>query len=118
MSFNYAKAAATARRLLAKFGQSMMLTSQTTTYNELTAETTTTTSTATDKGVIFPDSNGIQSLAGSIIQSGDMQVYINIATAPQPNDTLTVGSVVYQVVNVKPLEPSGVNVLYELQVRR
>jgi hypothetical protein len=114
MSFNYAKSASTARKLLAKFGQSMTLTKEV--YNIDTGALTSSTTT-TDKGVIFPYSQGVVSISNGLIQSSDQQVYINISVMPVPIDRLTVGSKIYSIVNVSALEPAGVNVLYELHVR-
>jgi hypothetical protein len=112
--FNYAKNALTARKLLTKFGQDMTVTKEV--YNVDTGALTSSTTT-TDKGVIFPYSQGVVSMSNGLIQSSDQQVYINISVIPVPTDRLTVGSKVYSIVSVEALEPAGVNVLYILQVR-
>jgi hypothetical protein len=114
MSFNYAKSALTARKLLANFGQAMTLTKEV--YNIDTGALTSATTT-TDKGVIFAYSAGVVSMSNGLIQASDQQVYINISVVPAPADRLTVGAKVYSIVNVEALEPAGLNVLYILQVR-
>lgn len=113
--FDYAKSAATARKLLAKFGQDMTITQEI--YNIDTGALTSATTT-TDKGVIFHYSDGVVSMSNGLIKSSDQKVYINISVVPVPTDRLTVGTNVYSIVNVKALEPAGVNVLYELTVRK
>jgi hypothetical protein len=114
MSFNYIKSAATARKLLANFGQDMTLTKET--YDFDTGALLTSVDT-TDKGVIFAYSDGVVSMSNGLIKSSDQQVLINISVVPAPTDRLTVGANVYSIVSVKALEPAGVNVLYELQIR-
>lgn len=116
---NYANLQATSRRLLAKFGQSMTLTQETgSVYDADTGSVTSTTVTTIDNGVILPYSNGIQNATDSLIQQGDAQVLIQVSVLPKPNDKLTIKSEVWTIINVKALEPSGVNVLYECQVRK
>jgi hypothetical protein len=114
MSFNYAKSALTARKLLANFGQSMTLTKEV--YNIDTGLLTSATTT-TDKGVIFPYSQGVVSMSNGLIKSSDKLIYINISVVPVPTDRITVGTDVYSIVSVEALEPAGVNVLYTMQVR-
>lgn len=116
---NYANLQAASRRLLAKFGQSMTLTQQTAgAYSPDTGNVTSTTVTTIDNGVILPYAEGIQNDSGSLIQQGDAQVLIQCNVVPKPNDTLTIQSQVWTIINVKALEPSGINLLYELQVRK
>ena len=119
MSFNYKNIQATSRRLLAKFGQSITLTQQTASeYDSDTGGVTSTTATTIDNGVILPYSNGIQNATGSLIQQGDAQILIQCNVVPKPNDTLTIQSQVWTIINVKALEPAGINMLYECQVRK
>lgn len=112
--FNYLKSAATARKLLANFGQDMTLTTE---VRSQTTGALISTQELTDKGVIFPYSDGELSMSSGLIQANDQKIMINIATRPTVTDKITVGSIVYTIVNVKALEPAGVNVLYEIQVR-
>lgn len=113
--FDYVRSAATARKLIANFGQDMTLTKEVYNYDTgvLTSSTTT-----TDKGVILPYSNGVVSMSNGLIQASDQKVLINISVAPAPTDRLTVGTNVYSIINVEAIEPAGINVLYKLQVRK
>lgn len=116
MSYNYSKLSANVKKLLAKFGQAMTLSRDTPgAYDPATQTVTNTTTTAADNGVILPYTTG--QIDGSLIQKDDQQVFINISTAPLPGDRLTVGGKGYNIIAVKAIEPAGVNVLYELQVR-
>lgn len=119
MSFNYSKLKQTSRNLLSKFGQRMTLTQETgSAYDPNTGGVTSTTVTTIDNGVILPYSNGIENAPDSLINKGDAQVLIQVSVVPKPNDTLTIQGQVWTIINVKALEPSGVNVLYECQVRK
>ena len=119
MSFNYTNSANTARNLLAKFGQDMTLTQDVIgAYDPDTGSAFVTQVTTTDKGVILPYSNGIESIASALIEKGDAQVLLNISVVPKPSDKLTIGADLWTIINVKALQPSGVNVLYDIQVRK
>lgn len=114
-----AKLSAVAKRLLAKHGQSMTLSHDAPgAYDPATGTVTNTTTTATDSGVIFPYADGLSLIEGSLIQRGDQQVFISIATAQLPADRITVGTTVYNVINVKEIAPAGTSVLFELQCRK
>ena len=116
---NYAQSAKTAKRLLTSFGQAMTLSSIT--VGVYDPETSTVINTSIDTvadGVILPYSNGIENSPNSLIQQGDSQVLISLSVTPKPADTLTVGTVVYTIVNVKELAPNGTLILFDIQVRK
>ena len=113
--FNYAKSAATARRLIANFGQSMTLSKEV--YDIDTGLLVSATDTI-DKGVILPYKNGVISASGGLIKASDQKVLICINAIPAPTDRLTVGDNIYSIVNVQAIEPAGINVLYIMQVRK
>lgn len=119
MSFDYSGLLATARKLLAQFGQAMTVSrSVQGAYDPNTGTTSVTTTTFTDNGVIFPIRDSVSNMEGSLIQMDDQQIFFQASQAPIPTDQITVGATVYNVVAVKPMEPGGVNVLYELLVRK
>jgi hypothetical protein len=88
------------------------------TYDPATGTNTSTVSNYTDIGVILPFGDGVSSSQDSLIQQNDQQVFIQLSVAPVPTDRLLVGSVTYEVISVKAIEPAGINVLYEIQVRK
>ena len=119
MSFDYADLRETARELLEEFGQSMTFSRKSASvYDNETNTFPSTPVTFTDKGVIFPFGKGVSNVNGSIIQTGDQEVFWQGSTEPKPTDNLTVNGVDYNVIAVMPIEPAGVNVLYQIQVRR
>lgn len=116
---NYDKLKTTARSLLLNFGQSMTFTRDVAgTYDPTSGSVVNTTETFTDYGVVLPYGDGSSSVADSLIQQGDRQVFIQISTEPKTTDKITIAGTTFNIVNVKPLEPAGINVLYELQVRK
>lgn len=118
MSFDYTSLIATAKRLLERFGQDMTLQAVTApSYDPSTGGTSGSQVSETKPGVIFPYKNGITAMQESLILAGDQQVFILLDAAPKPTDKLQVGSRQYSIINVKAIEPGGVTVLYELQVR-
>lgn len=69
-------------------------------------------------GVVIEYSN--RDLNGTQILAGDKRVILEAMSgmpAPQTKDNLIIGGVSHAIVNVKPLSPAGVVVIYELQVR-
>lgn len=118
MSYDYSRLVATAKRLLEKFAQDMTLQAASTPgYDPSTGGTSGSQISETKPGVIFPYKNGITAMQESLILTGDQQVFILLDNPPKPTDKLQVGSRQYSIVNVKAIEPGGVTVLYELQVR-
>ncbi len=117
----YAQKATAAHRLLAKFGMTMTLTrpsSSEPTYDSATGVATPVAPlTYTVTGVKFEYS--ARERDGSLIQTGDQRVYLSTtgAVLPLPGDTLTIGSV-FRVVRTGAISPAGVDVLYDLQVRK
>ena len=119
MAFDYSGLAETARGLLAEYGQDVTFTRQgSAVYDNETGQVTSTETKFTAKGVIFPYKNGVSQVNGSLIEKGDQEVYWQGNTAPIPGDTVTVANVSYKVVSVMAIEPAGINVLYQIQVRR
>lgn len=119
MAFDYSSLASTARGLLAEFGQDVTFTRKTeATYNNQTGAVESVSVTFADRGVIFPFAKGVTSVNGSLVQAGDQEIYWQGSTAPQPGDNVLVAGVDYKVVAVQAIEPGGVNVLYQIQVRR
>lgn len=113
MSFDYARAAITASRLIAKFGQSATLRQ---TANTGTAYSPTRANTDATVTVAFVE-YGDRHIDGTLIKQGDRIAYLAAGTIPDIDDKLIVNGVTYSVVNVKQLNPAGTVVYYELQVR-
>ena len=116
MTFNYPATAATATRLLQRFGASCVLKRQTAgAYSPSTGSATpSTASLATTAAVFAYDQKYID---GTLIKQGDQRAYCAPATEPKQGDQLTWQSIKYTVIAAKPVSPAGVPVLFEAQIR-
>lgn len=55
---------------------------------------------------------------GTLIRSTDRKITIEAGQiAPTPDDKLVIGGIAHEIIAVMPLDPGGVALLYELQVR-
>jgi hypothetical protein len=119
----YAKMQATANRLLKGKGQSITLSRQTAgAYNVATGTAAVTVTTQTAYGAMFE--YGDKNIDGVLIQEGDKQLLLSALNsagtalvAPALNDTVTINTVVYTVVRIKPLSPAGTTVLFDCNIR-
>jgi hypothetical protein len=108
-----------AARLIAEKGQSVTLTRKSAgSYDLATSSVAVTDAPETVSAVILPLSRGLRHMEGSNIQVGDQQLLLggDIA-APQIDDTITVGSAIYTIVEVSPLNPGGTNLIYDCVIR-
>lgn len=61
---------------------------------------------------------------GTVIQTGDQRVYLPAADTagnaitPEPEGQVLRGTVVWKIINIKPLNPNGQSIMFELQVRQ
>lgn len=120
MAFDYADLALTADELLREFGAGATL-SRTIAggYDPAT-------------GISAPESVDVQNITavcidfdakfidGSLIVRGDKQVFVSAADVALPlaGDKFTWQGGEFSVISVTPLAPAGVDVLFELQIRR
>lgn len=116
MTFDYAATAATALRLLQRFGAAATLKrTSAATYDPATGTSAeTVTSLATTAAVFdYPQ----KYVDGTLILSGDKQAYLAATQEPKQGDRLTWDGADREVVAVKAIAPAGVPVLYEAQIR-
>jgi hypothetical protein len=119
----YSKMQATANRLLKGKGQEITLTRQAAgAYDPATGTAAVTTTTQTAYGAMFE--YGDKNIDGVLIKEGDKQLLLSALNsagtalvAPQLNDTVTINTVVYTVVRIKPLSPAGTTVLFDCTIR-
>ena len=121
----YTRLQNTAQKLLKGKGQSLTITRITAgTYNPATgAMTGTTTSTQTAYGAVFD--YGTKQIDGTLIKAGDKQLLLSAfktdgtaLTAPVLGDTVSIGGVVYTLVEpLKTVGPAGITVIYEANLR-
>lgn len=120
MAFDYARPAATAKRLLTKFGAPAVLSRDggDGAYNPATGQVEgggTQTLECTAAVLAYR----AQDIDGTLIQAGDSRVLIapDIATVPETGDVVNVAGRTLTVVRVATTAPAGPVVLYEVQAR-
>lgn len=119
MSFDYTKTAATALRLLTRYGADVTRTATTPgVYDPATGTTTPTTADTARKGVKLPLPSGVTTVRGQIIQVEDAELLLDAEGDVAITDRYTVGGTVYTVVSFEPLAPAGTSVLNTLHIRK
>ena len=117
MSFDYDRSAATALRLLNRFGATATLTRAGTptgpAYDPTPGTPTTWTASAARIGMEIKDREG------GLVKAGDVQFLVESAAAPMIGDTLALaGESVYRIVALAPVSPAGTVVVWEAWGRR
>ena len=117
MSF-YSEAASVADELIREYGQAVTLTTTSSSvYDPATGTATSVTSTQAAQAVVFP--RGAKDVDGTLIKQGDQKLLLSMVgvTAPQLDDTVTIGATTYTITFIKLLAPAGINVLCECNIR-
>ena len=116
MSFDYAGTAATATRLLARFGAVCTLKRTAAgAYDPATGQSAETVTELATVAVVFPYAQ--KYIDGSLILQGDQQAYMDPGVTPKQGDVLAWNGKDYTVVAFKEVSPAGTVVLFEAQVR-
>ena len=114
----YANMAATALRLLDKFGRPVVLTRTTgESIDPVTGRTTPgTDASVTTTGLLkpYPD----RMIDGTRILDSDRELILSNERVPVPSDKPTIGGENWSIVNIKTISPAGTDVIYFCQVRR
>lgn len=117
MTFDYAKAQATAERLIANFGTAATLKQVASSGTDYNPTLTPTNHACT---VVTLDWKN-EEIDGTLIKSTDRKILIStdgLSVVPAIGDTLTIGSDVLLLVEpFKPLSPAGTVVMYETNAR-
>lgn len=121
MAFNYAATAATADRLIKRFGTSATLRrtiSDAAAYDPATGTVAAPAAVDTVCSAVVIDYDQ-KMIDGTLIRAGDKRVYMSVIGVglPLAADLFVWQTVTYTVMTVKPLAPAGVGVLYEIQAR-
>jgi hypothetical protein len=115
---NYENLLLTADSLLAEFGQPVTITSKSTgQYNADTGAYSETEVTVSTVAVVDTFTDNEKS-SGSI-KFSDRKLLVSPVgvSAILPNDTITVGTDKFSVIDVKIIKPAAIVILYEVQVR-
>ena len=116
----YERLAATASRLVERFGSPITLTKSTRAEYDPTAGEFLDSSARTYTGYGVRTEYRANEIDGTRIQSGDARVYLSIVVGAQPatGDVLTIEGARYAVLECRPLQPGPVVVLYDVQARK
>ena len=115
-TFNYPATAATATRLLKRFGADATVKRVSgSAYDPDTGTMTPTYTSLPTTAAVFDFAQ--KYIDGTLILQGDKQAYCAPAVAPVQGDQFDWHGVTYTVIAVKPVSPAGVPVLFEAQIR-
>ena len=120
MAFDYARPAATAKRLLTRFGQVVTIIKRTTpgAYDPATGTVSGGTVGYSCAGAVMNYAS--RDIDGTLVQRGDVRVLLapDAAFEPKPGDTVTLADTTeLTVINAQATKPAGSPVLYEVQAR-
>lgn len=123
MSFDYAKSAATASRLIERFGRTIQHVKVAEGTYDTETSTVTNPETLTDVKACdfdFEDKSGGQVYqSDSLVQIGDRYCLVAPGiTAIDTSDKLDIDGVRWNIINVKRLSPAGVSVLWTVHIRK
>lgn len=114
--FDYSATAATALRLLQRFGAAATIKRTTAgAYDPVTGTSTETVTSLSTMAEVFDYPQ--KYVDGSLILMGDKRAYLAATQEPKQGDKLTWNGADWTVVSVKEVAPAGVPVLYEAQIR-
>lgn len=117
--FNYARSAATASRLIARFGQSASIVRSTAGNGPAYDPGEPTETTYACTLVVLDYTNSERD--GTLILAGDKKVYLStsgLSIEPSLADKISVNGEAHNIISIKPLNPAGTVVMYEIQIRR
>lgn len=119
MTFDYAKAAATALRLLEQFGQTVTRNASTAgTYDPATGASVVTDTSSSRTGVLLDYSGKGEMYAnGNLVIQGDKKLLLDGSGTAEMTDSYVIGSTEYSVVSIKELNPGGTVVMFEIHAR-
>lgn len=118
----YSNLAETAARLLAKYGQDVIV------YRANPAAYDTSSSSAaapelgqTFKGLPLDVDSGVRNVQGNQVEADDKMLLLEAGAQPKTQDVIAVpalNNVRYTVLSVKTLSPGGTAVIYEAHIRK
>lgn len=115
----YDNLAATAARLLTRYGQSVTLRRAAAgTYDPATSGVTSAAPTdLTRQGALLDFGVGVTNLRGNLVQATDRRLLLEAGEAPALADAFVIGGKVFTIVSIGEISPAGTPVMYDLHVR-
>jgi hypothetical protein len=119
MAYDYAGTAASATKLLTKFGRTVTRTTYTAgTFDQATQTVSPSTAASSRIGVLFDIDGKRTTIRGTLVQVGDKELYLDASAAVALTDHYTIGGVEYIVLSFEEINPAGTAVLHILHLRR
>lgn len=119
MSF-YSGLQETSSRLIKEYGAEVTLTRTTLgTFDPVSGSTSGETTTNFKCHAVLTNYD-IKHINDTQIQLGDKKVTLSakdLGTKPEMTDTISEGGITYSIKNIQPLNPGGIDLIYELQCR-
>lgn len=116
----YIRAAATAARLLAKFGQDVTLRQVPDgTYDPSTGTTSTPDPVDTiRKGAIFDFGSGVTQERGNLVKADDKELLLESGVQPLMSHSVLVNAVEYVIISIGEINPGGTSIMFTLHLRK
>lgn len=116
----YDDMAATALSLLAEFGTPIVLQRDSGETFDPVTDVVTPGSTAnlTVSGVFSKTTQSVKDSFGGNVQSGDRVLIIDATQTPQTSDRVVVGGYPWKIVEIQPVSPAGIALIYRVLVRQ
>lgn len=119
----YQQKQATVDRMLKAYGQVVTMRRVVKAFNAATGVSTPTNTDFPANGCVFEYAQ--REIDGTDILEGDMQLYLSplqtsgaASYLPLPSDIAVIQGVIWKVVRSKNLNPAGIDVMYECQIRK
>ena len=119
MTFNYDKIAQIAAKQIARFGQDVTIISRTSAaYNVANSLSYVAETSKVVKGLV--DKYSLKEVDGNIVQTGDLKLLLSATNLTiNTNDYVVLNNGTKCVIkNINTVSPSGVNIIYECQIRK
>jgi hypothetical protein len=116
-TFNYARMAATATRLIAKFGRTITQRTYTIgTYDPATGTTSSTQVDITRTAAVLDFGQGQTLVRGTLIQGGDKRLLMDSSVPPSMQDNYQIDATEYVTVSIGEVNPGGKSVMYDIHL--
>ena len=114
----YGRAAATAFRLLEKYGQDVTHRAYTAgTYNPATGIAAPSTTDTTRKGALLAFGANTTTVRGELVQVSDKRLLLDGSAGVSPQDRIIVAGIEYTPVSIDDVSPAGVRVMLDIHAR-
>ena len=118
MAFEYARTAEAALRMLQRFGVGVSIARNTPGAYDPEQGAASITSTSWTATAVRGEPYSAREIDGTLIQAGDLRLYVSAGHDLQPGDVVTLESEAWRVERPNPIRPASTTLLYAAQVRK